>query len=561
MTRAITLLFLVLVAAGLYVTSVPTPLAAPADLVLVNARIYTVERGRPRAEALAIRDGRLIAVGGAAEALAHRGESTTIVDAGGRAVVPGLHDAHGHFLGLGQSLQQLDLRQAHSAEALTALVATRVAALPAGSWIVGRGWDQNTWPDAAWPTAAQLDAVSPAHPVYLTRVDGHAAVVNSAALTQAGITADTPDPAGGRLLRAEEGVPTGVLVDAAMGLVSRLIPAPADDTLREQIALADTACARLGLTTVHDAGVAPATARLYRRLVDDDALSTRLYVMLSPPTPDGPRLPLPLVGYGEHRLNVRAVKLVADGALGSRGAHLLEPYTDEPDTRGLAVTTLDDLHATTRMVVQAGYQPAIHAIGDRANRNVLDVFERIQQELPGSRALRMRNEHAQILHPDDIERFEALDVVASMQPTHATSDMAWVPSRLGPERTLQGAYLWQTLLRAGARLASGSDFPVEDPNPMLGFHAAVTRQTRDGQPAAGWMPGERLTREQALRTFTVDAAWAAHLEADLGTLRPGKLADLVVLSQDIMQVPAEAIPDTTVVLTMVGGRIVHRDGL
>lgn len=561
MTRAITLLFIVLVGAGLYVASVPTPLAAAADLVLINARIYTVERGRPRAEAIAIRDGRVIAVGGADEVLAYRGEATRVLDVGGRAVVPGLHDAHGHFLGLGQSLQELDLRQARSADDLAALVARRVAAMPAGSWLVGRGWDQNTWPDPVWPTAALLDAVSPEHPVYLTRVDGHAALVNTAALTRAGITADTPDPAGGRLLRDEDGVPTGVLVDAAMGLVRHLVPAPAETTVREQIALADAACARLGLTTVHDAGVTPSTAQLYRTLVDADALSTRLYVMLRPPSPDGPALPPPLIGYGVHRLNVRAVKLVADGALGSRGAHLLEPYADEPTTSGLAVTAVDALHAVIRTVVQAGYQPAVHAIGDRANRDVMDVLERVQQEVPRSRALRMRNEHAQILHPDEIERFAALDVVASMQPIHATSDMAWVPVRLGPERTRQGAYVWQTLLRTGARIASGSDFPVEDPNPMLGFHAAITRQTRDGHPPGGWMPDERLTREQALRSFTVDAAWAAHLEADLGTLRPGKLADLVILSQDIMQIPADAIPETTVVLTMVGGRIVHRDGL
>lgn len=561
MTRVITLLFLVLVAAGLYVAGQPTPPAAPADTILRNARIYTVERGRPRAEALAIRAGRLIAVGGTDEVMAYRGAATAIIDVGGRTVIPGLHDAHGHFLGLGLSLQQLDLRQARSAEALAALVAEGVASLPEGAWLVGRGWDQNTWPDTAWPTAALLDAVAPSHPVYLSRVDGHAAVVNSAALALAAVTAETPDPEGGRVLRDEAGTPTGVLVDAAMGLVSRLIPRPTDAALREQAVLADATCRRLGLTTVHDAGVSPATARLYRRLVDENALATRLYVMLSPPSPEGPPLPPPLIGYADHQLNVRAVKLVADGALGSRGAHMLAPYSDEPTTRGLAVTNVEALLATTRGVVEAGYQPAIHAIGDRANRDVLDVFERIQQEWPGSRALRMRNEHAQILHPDDIDRFRTLDVVASVQPTHATSDMAWVPARIGDERARQGAYVWQTLLASGARLASGSDFPVEDANPMFGFHAAVTRQTRDGQPPDGWMPDERMTREQALRSFTLDAAWAAHLEADLGSLRPGKLADLVVLSQDIMQVPAAVIPDTTVMLTMVGGRIVHRDGL
>jgi predicted amidohydrolase YtcJ len=561
MTRAIILLFLALVTAGLYVASRPTPLAAPADTILVNATIYTVDPGRPRAEALAIRDGRVLAVGSAAEVLAFKGTATSVLDMGRRAVVPGLHDAHGHFLGLGQSLQQLDLRGTTSAADVAARVAARVTTASPEAWIVGRGWDQNTWADTAWPTAATLDAVSPAHPVYLSRVDGHAALVNTAALNLAGITRDTPDPPGGRIIRDDEGTPTGVLVDAAMGLVSRHVPPPSATALREQIALADATCARLGLTTVHDAGVSQATARLYRTLVDDNALTTRLYVMLSPPAQDGPALPPPLIGYATHQLNVRAVKLVADGALGSRGAHLLEPYTDEPTTSGLAVTAPERLYAQTLAVVRAGYQPAIHAIGDRANRDVMNIFARIQRELPGSRALRMRNEHAQILHPTEIPRFAELDVIASMQPTHATSDMAWVPTRIGEARTRQGAYVWQTLLKAGARLASGSDFPVEQPNPMFGFHAAVTRQTLDGHPADGWMPDERLTREQALRSFTLDAAYAAHLEADLGMLRPGKLADLVVLSQDIMQVPAAAIPETTVVMTMIGGRVVHRDGL
>lgn len=559
MSRAIHLVFLLLVTAALYVVSRPTPLAAPADTILVNATIYTVQRERPRAEALAIRDGRLIVVGTADEALAYRGADTVVIDAGGRAVVPGLHDAHGHVVGLGASLQQLNLREARSAADLAARVATRVRSTPADAWITGRGWDQNTWADTAWPTAATLDGVAPAHPVFLSRVDGHAALVNTVALERAGITADTPDPEGGRILRDGRGAPTGVLVDAAMGLVGHLIPPPSEQDLRAQIALADEACRTLGLTTVHDAGVSVDTAALYRELVDAGALMTRLYVMLGLPA-DGV-LPRPLIGYRQHQLTVRAVKLVADGALGSRGAHLLAPYADEPTTHGLAVTSAADLYAQTRAVVGAGYQPAVHAIGDRANRDLMDVFARVQAEVPGSRALRMRNEHAQILDPAEIPRFAALDVIASVQPTHATSDMAWVPLRLGDVRTRQGAYLWQTLLQAGARLASGSDFPVEDPNPMLGFQAAVTRETRDGQPPGGWMPAERMTREQALRSFTLDAAYAAHLEADLGTLQPGKLADLVVLSQDIMQVPASAIADTTIALTMVGGRIVHRDGL
>lgn len=560
MSRAITLLFIGLVASGILIAGRSTPIASPADTLLVNGTIYTMDPGRPSTSALAIRRGRLLVLGSTEEVLAYRGPETTVIDLGGRAVVPGLHDAHGHIVGLGQSLEMLDLRQARDVRDLAARVAERAATTTAGEWIVGRGWDQNTWPGGDWPTAADLDAVTPDHPVFLTRVDGHAALVNRVALDAAGITVETPDPDGGRLLRDADGVPTGVLVDAAVSLVGRHIPPPSPDMRRRQVALADATLARLGITTVHDAGASLDTVRLYRAMIDEDALATRIYAMLAASSLDAGMLPPPLIGYAAQRLNVRAVKLVADGALGSRGALLLAPYTDEPTTSGLAVTPAADLYDRVLAVVRAGYQPAVHAIGDRANRTVLDVFERVQQEVPGSRRLRMRDEHAQILSPADIPRFAPLSVIASMQPTHATSDMDWVPGRIGSERA-RGAYVWQTLLDAGVRIASGSDFPVEDPNPMLGFHAAVTRQRADGQPPDGWMPDERMTREQALRSFTADAAYAAHLEADLGMLRAGKLADLVVLSRDIMQIPAGEIPGTQAVLTMVGGEIVHRDGL
>jgi predicted amidohydrolase YtcJ len=562
MTRAVSLLFILLVGLGLYIVGVPSAgVSRPADTIVVNGRIYTVDPGRPQAEGLAIRGGRLIAVGSVAEVMAYRGPGTEVLDVGRRAVIPGLHDAHGHFTGLGASLQQLDLRDTASEAALADLVRQRAAETRAGTWITGRGWDQNLWPDAAWPTAATLDAAAPDHPVYLTRVDGHAVLVNTAALHMAQIDAETADPPGGSIIRDDQGQPAGVLVDTAMSLVSRHLPLAGPDTVSERIALADATCARLGITTVHDAGVPLSVARTYRTLVDEGRLATRLYVMLAAPARDDPPLPPRLIGYGNQQLTIRAVKLVADGALGSRGAWLLEPYADEPESTGLAVTAPDELYRQTLAVARAGYQPCIHAIGDAANRHVLDVFERVQREVPGSRALRMRNEHAQILHPDDIPRFAALGVIASVQATHATSDMAWVPSRIGDARTRAGAYVWRSLLEAGARLANGSDFPVEDPNPMRGFHAAITRQDERGVPPDGWMPGQRLTRPEALRTFTLDAAYAAHLEHDLGSLRPGKLADLVVLSHDIMDVAPADILQTTVVLTMVGGRIVHRDGL
>uniref|UniRef100_UPI0037CAFC7E amidohydrolase n=1 Tax=Luteitalea sp. TaxID=2004800 RepID=UPI0037CAFC7E len=483
-----------------------------------------------------------------------------VIDAGGRAVIPGLHDAHGHVLGLGQSLQELDLRGTTSAAAIAAQVRARAAALPKGQWIQGRGWDQNDWADTAWPTAAVLDAVAPDHPVFLSRVDGHAAWVNRAALAAAGVDASVADPPGGRVIRDAAGAPTGVLVDTAQGLVSRRIPAPSLATRRERLQLADDLLARLGLTMVHDAGVEWADAAMYRSAADDGRLKTRLYVMLRPPRA-GEALPAPVLGHAGHLLTVRAVKLVADGALGSRGAALHEPYSDEPTTRGLLVTSPEQLHAQALASVKAGYQPCIHAIGDRANTAVLDLFERLQQEVPGSRALRMRNEHAQILRPSDIPRVAALDVIASIQTTHATSDMPWAARRLGEARTRAGGYAWQSLKRAGARLANGSDFPVEEPNPMYGFHAAITRQDRQGQPPDGWLPDQRLSRAEALHAFTAGAAYAAHLEQELGTLRPGMLADLLVLSDDIMQVAPARILEARPVVTVRGGRVTFRDGL
>lgn len=560
MIRLISVLFPAVVAAALQASQAGRAPSMPADAIVLNARVYTVDPALPRAEAIAVRGDRIVVVGTRDDVLAYRGPATQVIDAGGRAVVPGLHDAHGHFLGLGAALQQLDLRGTRTPDEVVARVRERVQRAPAGTWIVGRGWDQNDWPDSSWPTAAMLDRVAPDHPVYLTRVDGHAAWVNQAALRVAGVPATVVDPPGGRLIRDADGAPSGVLVDRAMEVVSGRIPDTDERTVREQLALADAEAARLGLTMVHDAGVTQPLAARYRSMVDAGELKTRLYVMLRPPA-TGETLPPPLIGHAGHQLTVRAVKLVADGALGSRGAALLEPYADEPATTGLLVTSLELLHAQALASVRAGYQPCIHAIGDRANRAVMDLFERLQRDVPGSRALRMRNEHAQILHPDDIPRFAALDVIASMQTTHATSDMPWVATRVGAVRAARGAYVWRTLLDTGAKLANGSDFPVEEPNPMLGFYAAVTRQDGAGAPLGGWMPEQRLTRAEALHSMTAGAAYAAHLEKDLGTLRAGALADLIVLSEDIMDVPAPRLLTARVLLTMRGGRVTHRDGL
>jgi predicted amidohydrolase YtcJ len=535
------------------------PPVEPATLIVHNAVVYTVNTAQPTAEAVAVRGDRLVLVGTNQAALELRGPSTRIIDARGAAVVPGLQDSHGHFTGLGASLQVLRLRGTTSFDQIVEMVRQRAATARPGEWIQGRSWDQNDWPVKDWPTHDKLTAAAPNNPVYLTRVDGHAAMVNKAALDAAGITAETPDPAGGRLIRTTSGDPTGVLIDSAQTLVANKIPPVSPRQLEEQILLADGEARSLGLTAVHDAGTDPATVAAYRRLIDAGRLKTRLYVMLR-----GPLAMLepefkkgPIINYANHHLSVRAIKIGADGALGSRGAALLEPYGDEPSTSGFFTTTPDDIYAQTLAATRAGFQTCIHAIGDRANRVTLDVFERVQREVPGARDLRMRIEHAQILDATDIPRFARLNVIASMQSTHATSDMPWVPARIGGERTQEGAYVWQRLLRTGVVIANGSDFPVEEPNPMLGFYAGITRQAPSGEPAGGWLPDERLSREETLKSFTWNAAYAAHAEKDLGSLEVGKLADLVILDRNVMTVEPKAILSTRVLFTITGGEVVY----
>jgi hypothetical protein len=553
-----------LFASALMIAALSSPAAqnAPADLIFHHATIYTADDRLPRAEAIAIRGDRIAAVGAPSDILTLKGPATRIVDVGGATIVPGLHDSHGHFVALGASRQTLDLRGTTSYDQIVELVRRRTAAVPRGQWIVGRSWDQNDWSDKRWPTHDRLSAAAPNNPVYLTRVDGHAALVNRTAMEAAALTRATPEPGGGRIIRDETGEPTGVLIDRAQDIVSDRIPPVGRAQLEEQIRLADQQTRALGLTIVHDAGTDTATVEAYKRLIDSDTLQTRLYVMLrgsmamlKPHFAIGP-----ITNYGNHHLAIRAIKIVADGALGSRGAALIEPYADEPGARGLLTTPPDEVYAQTLAASMAGFQTCIHAIGDRANRMTMDTFERVQKEVAGARDLRMRNEHAQILDAADIPRFARLNVIASMQATHATSDMPWVPARIGSQRTAEGAYVWQKLLKSGAVVANGSDFPVEEPNPMFGFYAAITRQDPSGHPPGGWMPDQRMSREEALKSFTIAAAFAAHAERDLGSLTPGKLADMVVLSKDVMQVPPREILTTTVIKTIIGGQTVYESG-
>ncbi len=528
-------------------------LAMTADLILTGGPIYTVDPARPRVEAIAIAAGRIQLAGDTASVLALKGKTTRVIDLTGRAAVPGLIDAHGHISGLGLAAARLDLTGTTSAAQIAALVKARAATLPEGRWIRGRGWDQNDWKEKAFPTAEALDAAAPAHPVLLDRVDGHAVWVNTAAMRLAGITKSTPDPPGGRIVRDASGEAAGVFVDAAEGLIASKAPPPARAELREALSAGMQRCLAAGLTGVHDAGVDAAALSVYRELLVDGVTPFRVYAMLS----DDETLVAerfgkgPEIGLGDGRLTVRSVKMYMDGALGSRGAALLAPYSDDPANSGLQITTLERLADVSRKALAAGFQINVHAIGDRGNRLALDAM---QTALAGRRDARFRIEHAQVLSLDDIPRFASLGVIASMQPTHATSDMYWAEDRLGAARA-QGAYAWRRLLDAGARLACGSDFPVESERPMLGFYAAITRQDPKGWPEGGWHPDQRLTRDEALRCFTLDAAWAAFQEAEVGSLQQGKRADITVLSADIMSIPPAAILTTDAVITIVGGQV------
>jgi len=427
------------------------------------------------------------------------------------------------------------------------------ASLPDGEWLLGRGWDQNDWPEQAFPNRADLDSEFPERPVWLRRIDGHAAWGNSLAIVQADRDlAGDWQPEGGFIHRDSEGEPSGIFIDGAMEYVDKAVPETSPELIDAALDLATSTMVSLGLTGVHDPGVDREVIALYQKKIAEDAFPLRVYAMADgmQETTDWLCEEGPLNDPSGH-LFMRSVKLYADGALGSRGAALLADYSDDPGNRGLMFISEDEMEAALRRVFSCGLQAGVHAIGDAANRQVLDAYEKVLAEFPENPG-RHRIEHAQILHPDDIPRFSALGVIAAMQPTHATSDMYWADERLGPER-LAGAYAWQSLLDSGARLAFGSDFPVEQVNPMLGIHAAVTRQDLEGWPEGGWLPEERVSRADAIRAFTLDAAYAGFMEQLTGSLEIGKRADFIVLDQDIMQIPAADIASLRVTETWVDG--------
>jgi predicted amidohydrolase YtcJ len=543
----------------------------PAELILTNGRLITVDDDHPTAQALAARGGVIVAVGTDAEIARYRGDETQVIDLDGRLAIPGFVEGHAHFMGLGEMLMIVDLRDTSSWEEVVRRVAAAADDVPPGRWVLGRGWHQEKWDTPVqpnvegYPTHDLLSRAVSDHPVSLTHASGHAVMVNRLAMEAAGITADTPDPEGGEILRDAAGRPTGLmretaeeLIQAAVEASDRTLPAEEIDArLERQIELATRECLTNGITSFQDAGSSLETVDRFDRAAREGTLGVRLWVMLNDPDERirqaADRLPF---FDDEHMLTVRAIKRVMDGALGSHGAWLLEPYDDLPGSVGLNTITVEQLERTAQVALDLDLQLCVHAIGDRANREVLDVFEQAYATQTDDADLRWRVEHAQHLNPEDVPRFGELGVIASVQSVHCTSDGPWVSERLGEERAAEGAYLWRALLDSGAVVSNGTDAPVEDIDPIANFYSSVTRRMDDNTV---FYPQQRMTREEALRSYTIDAAYAAFEEEIKGSLTPGKLADVTVLSRDIMTVPEEEIPGTEVVYTILGGKVVHRN--
>jgi predicted amidohydrolase YtcJ len=530
----------------------------PNEAVLYAAdRVRTLNPQQPLAEAVLVRWGKVLEVG-ARRDLASAHPAARVVELRGATIVPGLADAHGHLASLGRSLSILSFVGASSAEQILEMAKNAPPGSYEGEWLVGRGWNQNAWPEGHrdFPTRQQLDALFPSTPVYFTRVDGHAAWVNSEALRRAGVDIRSPDPPGGRIVRDGKGEPSGVLVDNAMQLVSSKMPNPTDEQREKRLRAALEKCVSVGLTAVHDAGTDLPTLMLLHQWDSSGVLPLRVYAMAD--GQGGASQVFSELGVIQGKLlTFRAVKFWLDGALGSRGAALQAPYSDEPTQRGLLLIESTELQKRARELMQRGYQVAVHAIGDRANTLALDILSKAAAEAKVENR-RNRIEHAQILRAEDIPRFAQLGIIASMQPTHATSDMPWAERRVGSER-IAGAYAWKSLLDAGAHLAFGSDFPVEDSNPLLGLYAARTRQDAKGNPPGGWLPEQKLDGEQALRGFTTGAAYASFAEDVRGMLRPGMDADFVALSVDPVDDPPGQLLTGKALLTVVAGKVAYKD--
>jgi predicted amidohydrolase YtcJ len=540
------------------------PGPAPADLVLTNGRIVTVEDAAPEAQAIAIAGSRIVAVGSADAVKPYIGSSTRVIDLNGQLAIPGFIESHGHFTGIGEMKMELDLTTAKSWDDIVAMVGEAVKKAKPGDWIYGRGWHQEKWTERpqpnveGFPTHSSLDKVSPDNPVVLEHASGHASFVNAKAMEVSGIKRSTESPSGGDVLRDSSGDATGLLRETAQRLVKdpELSPAERAAHLRKVLELANQEVLSKGITTFVDAGSPLEVIDGIKSAVDENAVGVRMWVMIRQANAAfaSKLKQYRTIDHADGHFTVRAIKKVMDGALGSRGAWMLQPYSDKPGWTGLNTTSLAEIREAARLAIANGYQMCVHAIGDRANRETLNIFENAFKANPAKKDLRWRVEHAQHLSAQDIPRFGKLGVIASMQGIHCTSDAPYVPARLGAQRAEEGAYVWQKLLKSGAVIANGTDAPVEDVDPIPNFYASVTRKTKDG---TAFYPDQRMTRMEALKSYTIDGAYAAFEEGNRGSLKVGKYADITVLSKDILKVPDEEIRSAKVLYTIVGGKVLY----
>lgn len=554
------------VVVGLVVlTSCADARGVSADLVLRGGKVVTVDQNLPDAQAIAVKGDKILAVGTDEEIREYIGRGTEVIELDGSLAIPGFVESHGHFLGIGDAKLQLDLMDVENWSEVVSMVEAVASDAPEGELIRGRGWHQEKWSERpvpnvdGLPTHDELSRVSPNNPVVLRHASGHAAFANAKAMEMSGITAETPDPDGGQIVRDPKGNPIGVFRETASRLLGPATNEATRPDPRRQVDLAVQEMLSKGITSFQDAGSSFETVDLFKSMVEDGTLGVRLYVMLRASNEQlADRLPdYRIIGMGDDRLTVRAIKRGIDGALGPHGAWLLEPYEDLPESAGLNTSSIESIEETARLALEHGFQLCTHAIGDRANQETLNIYERAFQTDPDLTDLRWRVEHAQHLHPTDVPRFAELGVIASMEGIHATSDAPYVLARLGTERAEDGAYVWQSLLRSGAVVTNGTDAPVEDVDPIDSFYATVSRRLKDGSV---FYPEQRMSRLEALRSYTLSGAYAAFEEDIKGSLTPGKLADITVLSKDIMTIPEDEIPSAEVLYTIVGG-IVMYDGV
>jgi predicted amidohydrolase YtcJ len=535
-----------------------------ADLVIINGIIHTVDDTNSIVEAVALKDGKILETGSSKRINSYVGEETKTVDLNGRLMTPGLIEGHGHFMGMGYSLMSLNLMGTSSYEQVVDKVREAVEESEPGEWILGRGWHQSKWDEISgmevkgFPTHQMLSEASPDNPVVLRHASGHALLANGKAMEIANITSETNFEEGGEIIKDQDGNPTGIFNESAQGLIGRFIPENNEESDRKAFELASRNCLENGITSFHDAGEGEGTIDLMKRILNEEGFSTRLYIMLS----GGNKALLdsyfstgPEIGLGNDFLTIRSIKLFIDGALGSRGAWLIEPYSDMPGHYGHAVSELSYLQEVCNDAIQKGFQVCTHAIGDRGNREVLDIYEKAYQNNPDQIDARFRIEHSQHLTESDIPRFASLGIIPAMQAIHMSSDRPWAIDRLGEERILEGAYVWQKLLQSGARIINGTDVPVEPLSPIQCFYASVSRKTLQGLPPGGYEPDQKMSRQEALRSYTIDAAFGAFEENIKGSIEPGKLADFTVFSKDIMAITEEDILSTKIDMTIVDGKI------